>query len=106
MPYSISPPDPVEPVRHDLRLEVQNASKTFGTARVLDSVGLRIAPGEIHALIGQNGSGKSTLIKLLSGFHPPGPGTRFLVNGTSLGPRVRAASLKELGLSFVHQDLG
>jgi ribose transport system ATP-binding protein len=96
----------VETARRDLRLEVQNASKAFGTAKVLDSVGLQIAPGEIHALIGQTGSGKSTLIKLLSGFHPADPGARFLVNGISLGPPVRAVALKALGLSFVHQDLG
>jgi ribose transport system ATP-binding protein len=88
------------------RLEARNASKTFGLARVLDSVDLEVAPGEVHALIGQNGSGKSTLIKLLSGFHPADPGTRFLVNGTPLGPPVRVEALKTLGLSFVHQDLG
>jgi len=88
------------------RLEVQNASKTFGTAKVLDSVDLQMAPGEIHALVGQNGSGKSTLIKLLSGFHAADPGAHFLVNGTPLGLPVRVQALKTLGLSFVHQDLG
>jgi ribose transport system ATP-binding protein len=96
----------MESDRHNLRLEVEAASKTFGPARVLDSAGLQVAPGEIHALIGQNGSGKSTLIKLLSGFHPADPGTRFFVNGTPLGPPVREGTLKALGLSFVHQDLG
>jgi ribose transport system ATP-binding protein len=96
----------MESDRHNHRLEVEAASKTFGPARVLDSVGLRVAPGEIHALIGQNGSGKSTLIKMLSGFHPADPGTRFFVNGTALGPPVRERALKALGLSFVHQDLG
>jgi ribose transport system ATP-binding protein len=88
------------------RLEIQNASKTFGLAKVLDSADLQVAPGEIHALIGQNGSGKSTLIKLLSGFYPVDPGARFLVNGTPLGPPVRVSALRTLGLSFVHQDLG
>jgi ribose transport system ATP-binding protein len=88
------------------RLEIRGASKTFGAAKVLDSADLQIAPGEIHALIGQNGSGKSTLIKLLSGFHPADPGASFLVNGILLGPPVRVAALRELGLSFVHQDLG
>lgn len=96
----------MDSARHDLRLEVRNAGKTFGSAKVLDSVDLQIASGEIHALIGQNGSGKSTLIKLLSGFHPADPGARFLVNGKLLGPPVRPDALKELGLSFVHQDLG
>lgn len=96
----------MESDRHNHRLEVEAASKAFGPARVLDSVDLRVAPGEIHALIGQNGSGKSTLIKLLSGFHPADPGTRFFVNGTPLGPPVRERALKALGLSFVHQDLG
>ena len=96
----------MDPAPHGLRLEVRNASKTFGTAKVLDRADLQLAPGEVHALIGQNGSGKSTLIKLLSGFHPADPGTRFYMNGTPLGPPVRAAALKTLGLSFVHQDLG
>ena len=33
----------------------------------LSSASLEVAPGEVHALVGQNGAGKSTMIKILTG---------------------------------------
>ena len=80
-------------------------AKTFGTRTVLQPFELRIAPGEIHALLGQNGSGKSTLIKILSGFHVPDEGGNCYVLGEPLEFGNPAAS-NRLGLRFVHQDLG
>jgi ribose transport system ATP-binding protein len=53
------------------RLAVERLSKTFPGQRALDSASLTVAPGEVHALLGQNGSGKSTLIKILAGYHQP-----------------------------------
>ena len=55
------------------RLEVAHLSKTFGSARVLRNIGLQIAPGELHGLVGQNGCGKSTLVKILTGIYTPDP---------------------------------
>jgi ribose transport system ATP-binding protein len=46
---------------------VAGLTKHYGPVRALQSVSLRFAPGEVHAVLGQNGSGKSTLVKLLSG---------------------------------------
>jgi ribose transport system ATP-binding protein len=86
-------------------LSLVGVSKTFGPARVLDDVSLALRPGEVHGLIGQNGSGKSTLIKVLSGFHKADAG--HVVAGADEYPLpLSAARLDDLGIAFVHQDLG
>lgn len=41
----------------------------FPGVKALDSVDLRLFPGEIHALMGENGAGKSTMIKALTGVY-------------------------------------
>ena len=91
---------PREPV-----LQVLGLSKTFPGQRALDHVDLAVEPGEIHAVLGQNGSGKSTLIKVLAGYHAPDPGGTIHVDGLPLQTGVAGAG-HDLGLRFVHQDLG
>ncbi|MGI0407089.1 ABC-F family ATP-binding cassette domain-containing protein [Helicobacter himalayensis] len=46
-------------------LECENISKSYGDKKVLDSVNLKILPGDKIALIGPNGVGKSTLLQIL-----------------------------------------
>ncbi len=90
-------------MRGGLRLE--DVSMTFSGRKALDAVGLEVAPGTIHALVGANGSGKSTLIKALAGYHEPDAGARGWVGGEeiALGSHAAAAAA---GVRFVHQDLG
>jgi ribose transport system ATP-binding protein len=87
-------------------LEARGLSKQFGGVYALRDVALTVHAGEIHGLIGQNGSGKSTFIKILGGYHAPESGGELYVNGQSVPLPVRPGQFRQLGISFVHQDLG
>ena len=84
-------------------LELSNISKVFQGQRALDSVDLRLMPGEVHALLGPNGCGKSTLIKILAGYHEPEDGAEATLLGEvfELGSHTAAHPIR-----FIHQDLG
>ena len=60
-------------------------SKSFGATRALIDVGISVAPGEAHALVGRNGAGKSTLVSLLTGLARPDSG-RILFDGEAAPP--------------------
>ncbi|WP_378143943.1 sugar ABC transporter ATP-binding protein [Cnuibacter sp. UC19_7] len=85
------------------RVEMQAISQTFGTTRVLHAVDLRVAPGEVHALVGQNGAGKSTLMKILSGLYPEHEGViRIDGDEVALGSPREA---QRNGIGIIHQEL-
>jgi ribose transport system ATP-binding protein len=87
-------------------LRIDHLSKTFPGQVALDDVSIDVAPGEVHALVGQNGSGKSTLIKVLAGYHQPDDnGAEAWVAGTPITLGDGQAAI-DAGVRFVHQDLG
>lgn len=92
------PATPARPV-----VEMSSISITFGSVRALDGVGLRLFPGEVHALMGENGAGKSTLIKALTGVYAVDAGT-VLVDGAPVEFTTPAAA-QAAGISTVYQEV-
>ncbi|MCO5733734.1 ABC transporter ATP-binding protein [Rhizobium sp. SSA_523] len=86
-------------------LDIQGLTKYFGTFAACKEIDLTIAPGEIHALLGENGAGKSTLVKMLFGVLQPSDG-RILWDGApvSIGSPGEARSLG-IGMVFQHFSL-
>jgi ribose transport system ATP-binding protein len=84
-------------------IEVRNLDKSFPGVRALKGVRFDLAPGEVHALMGENGAGKSTLMKMLAGIYQPDAG-EILVDGKPVQiPSPRAA--QHFGIGIVHQEL-
>lgn len=84
-----------------LRLELQDITKLYPGARANDRVCLKVAPGQIHAVLGENGAGKSTLMKIIYGVTPPDSG-RMLWNGAPV--RVTSPEqARRLGIAMVFQ---
>ena len=87
----------------DPRLDLSGVSKRFGPTTALDGVGLSVAAGEVHAIVGENGAGKSTLMKILSGAIMPDAGTMSL-EGAPYQPRD-PMDARRRGVAMVYQEL-
>ena len=84
-----------------LRLELSGISKQYPAVRANDGVSLCVAPGQIHAVLGENGAGKSTLMKIIYGAVRPDEGEIFW-NGRPVqiaSPKVA----RGLGIAMVFQ---
>ena len=82
-------------------IELRGIVKRFPGVVANDGIDLAVAPGSIHAVVGENGAGKSTLMKILYGEQRPDEGV-ISVRGEEQhfkSPRDAIA----LGIGMVHQ---
>ena len=84
-----------------LRLELSGISRQYPAVRANDRVGLRVQPGEIHAVLGENGAGKSTMMKIIYGAVQPDEG-EIRWNGQPVTIKSPAQA-RALGISMVYQ---
>ncbi|MCL2667419.1 MAG: ABC transporter ATP-binding protein [Micrococcales bacterium] len=62
-------------------VDVEALVKSFGKARALDGLDLRVEQGQVHGFLGPNGAGKSTTIRVLLGLLKPDSGRVRLLGG-------------------------
>src|SRR5262249_48409794 len=84
-----------------LRLETIGISKQYASVKANADIGLRVEPGQIHAVLGENGAGKSTLMKIIYGAVQPDAG-ELRWNGQPVQVRSPAQA-RALGISMVYQ---
>src|SRR5690606_19081718 len=91
----------LEATRASLRLELRNICKAYPSIVANDHIDLAVAPGEIHAVLGENGAGKSTLMKIIYGVIKPDAG-EILWDGKPVTLASPAAA-RQLGIGMVFQ---
>ena len=86
---------------HHARLQLTQITKRYPGVVANDNVSLTVAPGSVHAVLGENGAGKSTLMKIIYGAVKPDDGA-VLFNGKPVHIR-NPQEARALGISMVFQ---
>jgi general nucleoside transport system ATP-binding protein len=83
------------------RLQLTGITKRYPGVVANQGVSLTVAPGEVHAVLGENGAGKSTLMKIIYGSVKPDEGA-VMFNGRPVHVR-NPQEARALGISMVFQ---
>jgi putative ABC transport system ATP-binding protein len=85
-------------------IEGRGIVKSFGQTPALRGADVRVAAGEILAVMGPSGSGKSTLLHCLAGIFPPDEGA-IIFDGQRLDQmdETRRTELRRTAFGFVFQ---
>jgi ABC-2 type transport system ATP-binding protein len=73
-----------------LAVQLENASKSFGSLQALRNVSFKVETGEVVAFLGPNGAGKTTAISLMLGLRSPSSGTAKIFGANPREPKNRA----------------
>ncbi len=93
--HSASPP----------RLELREITKRFPGVVANDRVSFKVAPGEVHALLGENGAGKSTIVKIIYGVLHADEGSMLWEGQPVRVADPHAARALGVGMVFQHFSL-
>jgi len=86
----------------EIRLGARQVTRRFGGVVANDDVTLSIAPGTVHAIVGENGAGKTTLMRILYGLDRPDSGTVVIDDEPARLSGPADATRRAIGM--VHQE--
>ena len=81
---------------------MRKVTKTYRGAPAIRDIDFDLAPGEIHALLGENGAGKTTLTKIMAGVIAATSGT-MSYRGKNANHASPAEALRD-GIAMVFQE--
>ncbi len=86
-------------------VRLDGVSKSYGDVHALQAVDLRIAAGELVAIVGPSGSGKTTLLQIMGTLDRPSTG-RVLIEGhdTAQASDADLSALRAWHVGFVFQQ--
>ena len=84
-----------------MSIELKAITKKFGSLIANDSIDLKVARGEIHAILGENGAGKSTLMNIVYGLVKADSGKIFVEDKEVI--INEPADALRYGIGMVHQ---
>ncbi|MCI4665521.1 MAG: ABC transporter ATP-binding protein [Neomegalonema sp.] len=86
-------------------VETIGMTMRFGAFTALDDVSIKVAPGALHALLGENGAGKSTLVKCMMGFYEATAGQMLVAGKEARITAPNAAHALGMGMVYQHFTL-
>jgi len=89
----------------DALLQVEGLTKAYPGVVANSDVSFAVAPGEVHALLGENGAGKSTLVKMIYGLVKPDSGRMTLRGAPYAPPKPSIARQQGVAMVFQHFSL-
>lgn len=85
-------------------LKVNALTSAYGSAQILNGVGLHVSEGEVVALLGRNGVGKTTLMKTIMNLVPATGGDVCLTDRVITG--MPTYNIARAGIGYVPQGRG
>ena len=84
-------------------LEITSLSKDYDGKRVIDTLSLTLARGDIGCLLGASGCGKTTVLRCIAGFEPIRAGT-IRIDGATVSSTAECVAPEKRRLGMVFQD--